>query len=432
MRSIKLSLSKKPADAWEAAVLLVEVYFSASLKADQVMDLLQNDFIGQQRASCQSLFLGALRHGHRTCEAYRPMIKRAPSELVQAILLVAGFELFSEQPEKHPKIVHHAVEKSKGLVNRHQRGFLNAVLRKLPAALCQLCGESATPANRHSHPNWLVAHWLKTLGQEDTESLLTWNQTIPERYVRVYEPVGPLPDFLEPTQWNGFYGIGRSVNWTEEVVPLLQNGQAYVKDPSTRLAPALLSPGTGMDVLDLCAAPGGKSFDLSHRMNHNGRIVAVDLPGSRIERLKDNLAVLTKLGLKNHLLECDVLDLNPEVFSGANLPLKYDAVMLDAPCSNTGVIQRRTDVKWRLEAGDLQKCAKLQLGLLLVAASCVKPGGRLVYSTCSIEKQENQDVVDAFLRSETGKTFRLSQSEISKPWISGHDGAGAFLLVRDY
>jgi 16S rRNA (cytosine967-C5)-methyltransferase len=104
--------------------------------------------------------------------------------------------------------------------------------------------------------------------------------------------------------------------------------------------------------------------------------------------------------------------------------------MLDAPCSNTGVVQRRTDVKWRLQPKDIEGCAQLQLQLLHSAARFVRPGGRLVYSTCSIEEAENRQVVEAFLASRSGSKFRLEASEISYPWETGHDGAGAFLLSR--
>ena len=104
--------------------------------------------------------------------------------------------------------------------------------------------------------------------------------------------------------------------------------------------------------------------------------------------------------------------------------------MLDAPCSNTGVIQRRTDVKWRLQHEDIANCAALQKQLLRSAAKFVKPGGRMIYSTCSIERAENSEVVHDFLNSKAGKSFQLDASQTSYPWETGHDGAGAFRLLR--
>jgi 16S rRNA (cytosine967-C5)-methyltransferase len=165
-------------------------------------------------------------------------------------------------------------------------------------------------------------------------------------------------------------------------------------------------------------------------MKGAGRIVAVDLPGTRIERLRENLASLAGSGIDCSLHEADVLTLTEADLCTAGLPATYDAVMLDAPCSNTGVIQRRTDVKWRLSPKDIATCAALQLDLLQAAAAFVRPGGRLVYSTCSIEQAENREVVNAFLQTGTGAGFELSKAQTSYPWESGHDGAGAFLLRR--
>jgi 16S rRNA (cytosine967-C5)-methyltransferase len=170
---------------------------------------------------------------------------------------------------------------------------------------------------------------------------------------------------------------------------------------------------------------------MAHAMEGKGQIVAVDLPGKRIARLEENLSTLRSEDLKCEIVECDLLEMDASTFEDKSLPSAYDAVMLDAPCSNTGVIQRRTDVKWRLLPKDIKNCAKLQLQLLHSAARFVKAGGRIAYSTCSIEAIENQLVVDAFLASKSGRVFKLEKAIGSLPWETGHDGAGAFLLRRE-
>jgi 16S rRNA (cytosine967-C5)-methyltransferase len=397
-------------------------------KADQLLDELPEDFIGDRRAACQSLFLGALRHGHRTRAALKELLRKKAKPGVEAILLVSGYEILDAEAERHPKIVHHAVEHSKKLVNRFEQGFLNAVLRKLPAALEGIDAEKA-PAAYYSHPEWLVAHWRKEFPQTYPH-LLRWNQNIPATYLKLYDSTIELPDGLEATDWPQFYKITRQVSWKDDLHPLLNKGNAYIKDPSTRLAPELLAPKSGESVLDLCAAPGGKAYDMAHAMQGKGRIVTVDLPGNRMQRLEANLSTLRSTDLECVIVECDLLTLDDATFVAKDLPATYDAVMLDAPCSNTGVIQRRTDVKWRLQPKDIPGCARLQLQLLEAASKFVKPGGRIVYSTCSIEVAENLQVVDAFLKSETGSCFHLDQATASLPWETGHDGAGAFLLRR--
>ncbi len=184
MRRIKFNLSQEPVNGWDAAIGLTEGYLAAKDKADRLLDLLPPDFIGRQRARCQSLFLGALRHGQRARYAYRPLMRRVPRPRLEAILLVTAFELQSEPAERQAKIVHHAVERSKAILGKPELGFLNAVLRQLPEAL-RAAADSPDPAVRHSHPDWLVAHWLEVFGPEATEQLLQWNQGIPPLYPKV-------------------------------------------------------------------------------------------------------------------------------------------------------------------------------------------------------------------------------------------------------
>ena len=430
MRSIKFNLSKKFKNSWDMAILLTEAYLSSAKKSDQLLDLLPSQSSTEVRARSQSLFLGALRHGHRVSSAAQALFRKPPRPALEAIILVTGYELIHESAETSPQIVHHAVERSKGLTRSHEQGFLNAVLRKLAPVLSSQ-SDSSDLAIRYSHPSWLVQHWVETLGEKDCEALLEWNQRIPGLYFKIPQRSESLPSSLKPSSWKDFYVIDKSANWKRELEPLLNSGNAYIKDPSTRLAPELLAPQPGEQVLDLCAAPGGKAFDLANAMNRSGQIVTVDLPGNRIARLRENLDRITNDQLQTAIVEADLTELSKQDFETRGLPGQYDAVMLDAPCSNTGVIQRRTDVKWRLKESDIEDCAKLQQQLIHSAARFVKPGGRLVYSTCSIEPIENRQIIDGFLSSKSGQSFNLAREEISLPWQSRHDGASAFLLEKE-
>jgi 16S rRNA (cytosine967-C5)-methyltransferase len=180
-------------------------------------------------------------------------------------------------------------------------------------------------------------------------------------------------------------------------------------------------------VLDACAAPGGKSLAIADTMGGAGRVVALDLPSPRIERLKQNLS---RAKIDVALVQGDVMQVEREgVFEACNLPKAYDAVLLDVPCSNTGVMRHRVDVKWRLQATDFAKHARQQGDLLSAAARLVAPGGRLVYSTCSLDAEENAEVVKVFLEKTRGR-FTLESQRVSQPWVDGHDGAAAFLLRK--
>jgi 16S rRNA (cytosine967-C5)-methyltransferase len=158
-----------------------------------------------------------------------------------------------------------------------------------------------------------------------------------------------------------------------------------------------------------------------------GQLVALDLPGERIGRLKANLTRLE--AVKYSIVEADLNNVTPEYLEAMGLPGCYDVVLLDAPCSNTGVLKRRVDAKWRLEKGEITKMAQLQLKLLKRASALVKKGGRLVYSTCSIEGEENAGVIAEFLKS-AGEDFEKLEGKVSYPWMEGCDGGGAFLLHR--
>jgi 16S rRNA (cytosine967-C5)-methyltransferase len=156
--------------------------------------------------------------------------------------------------------------------------------------------------------------------------------------------------------------------------------------------------------------------------------VALDVPGARIDRLKENLSRLTTV--EAALVQADLLKAPIMTLREHRLPETFEAVLLDVPCSNTGVMRHRVDVKWRLQEGDFRKHSDQQLELLHAAARLVSPGGRLVYSTCSIDSEENEKVVKAFFDSRAGGPFKLEKSVISYPWETGHDGGAAFLLKR--
>src|SRR5205085_4340102 len=134
-----------------------------------------------------------------------------------------------------------------------------------------------------------------------------------------------------------------------------------------------------------------------------GQLVSVDLPGARIDRLKENLSRIA--GLAPALVQADVLEKFNETLREHGLPLEYDGVLIDVPCSNTGVMRHRVDVKWRLQPGDFKKHPRQQLSLLHAAARFVRPGGRLVYSTCSIDTEENEQVIREFFASRAGSAF---------------------------
>ncbi len=436
--------ARQPTTPWSLAVMLLARWLEKNERADALLESLPRTLAGVDRGRCQSLLFGTLRHLGRIDGHLSALVERAPRPRLKAVLLVAGFELIEGGDEHHAaRVGHHAVEQAKTLVSAPEARLVNAVVRRLAAALA---GDKPPPALAtaaqlaawHSHPEWLVQRWLAQFSAAGARAFLEWNQK-PAPVLARWRPHGrgptdEEPAWLAPTVWPGFYEV-RPGHWAETGAAIA-DGRIYVQDASTRLAAGLLAPQPGERILDACAAPGGKSILISDmlaaaRASGNGapaRLVALDLPGPRVDRLRENLARAAE-GVEVALVQADLAKAGRRLFADHNLPEEYDAVLLDAPCSNTGVMRHRVDVRWRLRPGDIEKHASQQLGLLGSAARRVAPGGRLVYSTCSVDEVENERVVAAFLERAGGR-FELEKSEVAYPWLSGHDGAAAFLLRR--
>jgi 16S rRNA (cytosine967-C5)-methyltransferase len=248
--------------------------------------------------------------------------------------------------------VDEAVELAKG-VSRKSAGFVNAVLRK--AADLEL---PDTLGVRTSHPDWLLQRW-KGRFRNLEEILEADNAVLP---VTARTKDGMIEIEGDPAAHPGF-----------------AEGEFTIQDETSMKVAPLLAPKPHERVLDLCAAPGGKTTHLAELMGGKGLVVAVDLP-DRIGLIRESAR---RLRLEN--VRCVAADGAAVAFDEP-----FDAVLLDAPCSNTGVLARRPDVRWRLREGDIAKAAELQRKLLENAARLLKPGGRLVYSTCSLEPEENR------------------------------------------
>jgi 16S rRNA (cytosine967-C5)-methyltransferase len=437
------SAPETPVNAWSAAVKLLTQWLEAHDRVDTLLEQLPRTIAGVERARCQSLFYGAVRHYSRIDGHLKGLVNRAPRPRLQAILLVAGFEILEGGDEHHlARVVHHAVEQAKTLASPPEAKLVNAVVRKLGAALAQ---ETEPPklataealAAYFSHPDWLVRRWLAQFGATSTRALLEWNQRPAVIYARWRlndrEPNEQELVCLAPTSWKNYYEI-KPGHWPR-VAQLIESSAIYLQDPSTRMAIQLLNPQPGESILDACAAPGGKSLAIADMMlakrigqaeGSAGRVVSLDLPSPRIDRLKENLSRVR--GVDVALVQGDVTK-GPSLFKLHELPQQFTGVLVDVPCSNTGVMRHRVDVKWRLQENDFPKHARQQLALLGAASRMVGPGGRVVYSTCSLDAEENERVVQAFVERAKGR-YELVRSEISRPWESGHDGAAAFLLER--
>ena len=432
--ALSVETSSNRPTAWPAAARLIARWLERRERVDELLETLGSSLTGPDRARCQHLVFGVVRHFGRIDSALNRLIAHPPRFSTRGVLFVAGFELIEAvgKPAEDgmvAKIVHHAVDQTKVLASPAEARLVNAVVRKLAAEMALPApADTAGPdalAEYFSHPDWLVRRWTGQFGPVATRSLLEWNQQPAPVYARWRIEGETPPTWMKATAWPTFFELD-SGHWSQ-VEPLLRAGKIYLQDPGTRLAVELLSPQATEVVLDACAAPGGKSLMIADALKQ-GKVIAMDLPGARIDRLKENLSRLPPtVGIA--LVQADVRESAGAMLKEHGLSQSFLAVLLDVPCSNTGVMRHRVDVKWRLQEGDFKKHPKQQLALISSAARLVAPGGRLVYSTCSIDPDENESVVKEFLADRHGQWTQESQV-ISKPWESGHDGAAAFLLRR--
>jgi 16S rRNA (cytosine967-C5)-methyltransferase len=315
------------------------------------------------------------------------------------------------------------VEAVKRQFSSREAGFVNALLRRSTgpdarARFAESLAKAPLPV-RLALPESLWKRWRKRFPAQQLEGLANLLRQPSVLHVRQRQTVGEC-SFLGPVftvPWGG----GAEFRLCHDPATLFASpewraGAFYVQDPATLLACSLLAARPGEMVADLCAAPGGKALALAEAVGPTGRLVALDRSLRRLRPLVRNLSAQT-----NCLLAAG--DAAQPPFR----PASFAAVLLDVPCSNTGVIRKNPDVRWRFSEADLASLVALQGRILAGAAALVQPGGRLVYSTCSIEPEENEQNVAAFLANHPD--FALVEQRQLLP-AEEHDGAFAALLVR--
>jgi 16S rRNA (cytosine967-C5)-methyltransferase len=332
---------------------------------------------------------------------------------VLQILRAAAFQMLYLSRLPVPAVINDSVELTRRAGKSSAAGLVNAVLRKLARDRDALTWPDDL-AITHSHPQWLVDRWLARYGRQATASWLEFNNR-PAALCLAVNPALTTRDALarelaaagvntEPTMRarNGLI----VTNGPALSQPAFVEGRFVVQDESSQLIGELADPPASARVLDLCASPGGKTLHLSAAVGARGVVVASDVRPRRVRVLQRTVA---RCRLANTRLVYVPAD-------GA-LPFRdraFDVILIDAPCSGLGTVRRDPDIKWKRTAGDLPRFAAVQRRLLDRAASLVRGGGAMVYSTCSSEPEENEQVVEAFLR-ERGD-YRLERTHQTLPF----------------
>lgn len=380
----------------------------------------------------KALSFGAVRwhHRHRLIIARlleRPL--RARDKVLEALLSVGLFQLTdARQPEY--AAVSATVDASRYLRKSRAAGLVNAALRRFQrerdAILATVLDEDE---GQYSHPQWFIDRLRKDWPAQWSEVLRKMLEH-PPFWIRVNRGHCSLHDYavrLEEELQIGVTtlpGIDAALCLDRPVaataLPGFSDGQVYVQDAASQLAAVLLDPGPGMRVLDACAAPGGKATHLLERSGGQIRLVAVDLDRERNKLMQSNL---DRAGFGAQVLTADVQQ-TESWFDGE----LFDRILIDAPCSATGVIRRHPDIKFLRRAADIAPLANRQRNMLNKLWPLLKPGGRLLYATCSLLEEENADVVSKFLAQQSDAREIRSLHEQGLTMAADFAGPGYQLL----
>ena len=353
----------------------------------------------------------------------RPVSTIAP--IILNILRMGMYQMFFLTKIPVSAACNQAVELTKKYGHVGTVKFVNAVLRnavRTPEKIVYPKREQDVVkflSLTYFHPEWLVARWVDRLGAEAAENLCSINNVTPALCLRTNTLKNNRDELLAVLENEGV--VAEASHWTPEGIVChstpalsslqsLSTGLFQIQDESSMLVAHVLDPQPGEFIIDTCAAPGGKTTHIAALMNNKGRILANDIYEHKLLLIKENAA---RLGITI----IDSLELDATLI-GTKFSGQADRVLVDAPCSGLGVLRRKADSRWRKEENMLKELPRLQRTILHSAADCVKVGGVLVYSTCTTEREENQAVVESFLRSRP--EFVLEQTGKFLP-VAGHD-----------
>ncbi|MDF0645607.1 MAG: 16S rRNA (cytosine(967)-C(5))-methyltransferase RsmB [Nitrospira sp.] len=393
----------------------------------------------RERALTVELVYGVLRHQGTIDWRLEPVLDKSMQKLprlIQMLLRMAAYQLLSLDRIPHSAAVNESVRLAKvnvPVLGRDWSGFVNAVLRALlrnPVAPWPSMADDPVHSLsvRYSVPEWLSRRWIHRLGSDAAEAACAHSVTIPPVTIRVNRLKSTRDDLLERLRRSGVSASPTSVSPLGITVesrgpitslPGFSEGCFYVEDEAAQLIPPLLGASSGESILDACAAPGGKTTHLAELIGDRGTILALDKHGTRLDVVAANCA---RLGLRSVRPITGDARYRDGWQRAASTPLAraevrhdlFDRILVDAPCSGFGVLRRHPEAKWRKHSAALVRYQKLQLEILDALSATLRPGGALVYSTCSTEPEETEDVIARFLNSHAD-----FHRESLAPWLSG-------------
>lgn len=375
------------------------------------------------------------------CYSSRPVRKMPP--FISAILRMGFFQLFFLDKVPASAATNESVNLAKKYGHAGTARFVNAVMRSAvrepEKAALPKGHDAAALALSTLHPKWLIEYWIDELGYDEARRLAEWDnephaltlrtntlKTSREALIArlASEGVSAAPSDTAPE------GIAVMSHGSLESLPSLREGLFQVQGESSMQVAHVLSPKPGDFVIDACAAPGGKATHIAALMKNRGLVLALDVHEHKLNLVRENAARLGTGIVSTALMDAREI--------GEKYREKADRVLVDAPCSGLGVLGSRPDARWRKKHSDIAALSRLQSEILECAARSVRPGGVLVYSTCTTTREENEDVVAAFLSrsdefsaEDTGLFLPVPRREVQAVRLyPQRDGMDGFFMVR--
>lgn len=359
-------------------------------------------------------------------------------KIILSILEMAIYQMYFLDKVPDYSIVDESVNLAKIYGNRGSISFTNGILRsiaKKDPPQVKIEDSIDNLSTFYSHPKFYTEYFYKNYGEDFTKKLLKANNEMPPFTIRVNTLKTNKIDLMDNLKELGFeieetvYDKALNILNPKGIIDTkyFEEGHFYVQDLGSILVASFLNPRENSKVLDLCAAPGGKTTHLADLMNNTGEIIACDKSQGKIKLIQENAKRLGATNIETRVNNARVLN---EDFID-----KFDYVLVDAPCSGTGLYRKKPDIKWNKDLEDIRALAEIQLEILDKAKEYVKDGGSLLYSTCSLSKIENEDIVNKFL--ENDKNFnikKLRDREVLKlfPSRDGSDGFSITLMEKNW
>lgn len=358
-------------------------------------------------------------------------------KIILSILEMAIYQMYFLDKVPDYSIVDESVNLAKIYGNKGSISFTNGILRSISkekALQVTLKNSIDNLSTYYSHPRFYTEYFYDNYGEEFTKKLLKANNEKPPFTIRVNTLKTNKDELIKDLSEAGFdieettYVNALNVLNPNGIIDteFFEKGHFYVQDLGSILVSTFLNPSKNSKVLDLCAAPGGKTTHLSELMDNTGEIIACDKSKGKIKLIRENAKRLGCTNISSRVNDARVL--NEEFIN------KFDYVLVDAPCSGTGLYRKKPDIKWNKGIDDLKELGVIQLEILNKAKEYVREKGLLLYSTCSLSKIENEDVIENFLKeNENFKIKKLRDKDVLKlfPSVDGSDGFSICLLEKN-